>query len=73
MGSRYHGCDSYETFVNVEVREESPRIEKIFRAFVMGPPDNPKNGLIEESVSKGYIAYVIKMLQHALRLGLISV
>jgi hypothetical protein len=41
-------ADSNETFVDVEVREGILRTEKIFRAFVTGAPDCPKNGLVTE-------------------------
>lgn len=53
-------ADSNETFIDVEGHEGSPRTEKIFCAFVTSTPDCPKDGLMEEFLWKGYIAYVIK-------------
>ena len=42
-------ADSNKTFVGIEVREGILRTEKIFRAFVTGAPDCPKNGLVTEA------------------------
>ena len=46
-------ADSDKTFVDVEVREGISRTEKIFRAFVTGIPDCPKNGLVNAPPPEG--------------------